>query len=152
MKGPLKNARHEKFAQGIAKGERASSAYKNAGYSATGNAAEAAASRLLKHAKVAARVRELAERRSEKVLEKTAVDAAWVLKKAVDLHDKALEDKVYAAAKGALELIGKHVDVRAFREHVEHSGLIEYRDLSDEEIAARIAAHEEERAGRSTTH
>jgi hypothetical protein len=63
-----------------------------------------------------------------------------------------LESNAYPAAKGALELIGKHVDVRAFREHVEHSGLVEYRNLSDEEIAARIAAHQASSAERPTTH
>ena len=76
-----------------------------------------------------------------------------VLNKAAELHDKALEARAFSAAKGALDLIGKHVDVQAFREQIQHSGLIEYRDLSDEEIEARIAAHEAERAAsRPSTH
>lgn len=153
MPGPLKNARHEKFAQELAKGAVQSEAYKLAGYSATGNAAEAAASRLLRDVKVQKRVDEIKEAITGKVVEKTAIDAAWVLKKAVELHDKALKKEAFPAAKGALELIGKHVDVRAFREQIEHSGMIEYRDLSDAEVEARIAAHEAAGNGdRPTAH
>lgn len=155
MSGPLKNARHERFAQELAKGEHASTAYKNAGYSATGNSAESAAARLFKTVKVAKRVAELRSRIAEKVAEKTSIDAAWVLKKAAELHDKALEEKQLSVAKGALDIIGKHVDVQAFKEHIQHSGLIEYKNLSDEEIEARIAAHEAKRgdgASTVTTH
>ncbi len=153
MSGPLKNARHERFAQELAKGEHASTAYRNAGYSAKGNAAEACASRLLTDAKVAGRLKELRARISEKVIEKTAIDAAWVLKKAVELHDKALEKEAYPAAKGALELIGKHVDVQAFKERVEHGGRIEYVDLSDDELNSRIAAMtSEQRDAGATKH
>jgi phage terminase small subunit len=152
MSGPLKNARHERFAQELAKGEHASTAYRNAGYSATGNSAEAAASRLLSDVKVRDRVLELTRQVAEKVTEKTAIDAAWVLKKAAELHAAALKAKQLAVAKGALDIIGKHVDVQAFREQVQHSGLIEYKNLSDEEIAARIAAHETARGQRPTTH
>lgn len=153
MTGPLKNARHEKFAQELAKGEHASTAYRTAGYSATGNSAESAAARLFKNVKVAARVGELRTRIAEKVTATVAIDAAWVLQKASELHDKALETKQLSVAKGALDLIGKHVDVQAFREQIQHSGLIEYKNLSDEEIDARIAAHEVARAaGQPTTH
>ncbi len=95
---------------------------------------------------------ELTKRTAEKITEKTAIDAAWVLQKASELHDKALEQRQLSVAKGALDIIGKHVDVQAFREQVQHSGLIEYKNLSDEEIEARIAAHEAERGDRPTTH
>lgn len=63
----LKNARHERFAQEIAKGAAGSSAYKTAGYTADGNAAEAAASRLLRDVKVSARIEELTGRAAAKV-------------------------------------------------------------------------------------
>jgi phage terminase small subunit len=153
MPGPLKNARHERFAQELAKGEHASTAYRNAGYSAVGNSAEVSASRLFKNAKVAARIAELRARVADKATETTGIDAAWVLQKAAELHTKALEEKQLSVAKGALDLIGKHVDVQAFREQMQLSGLIEYKNLSDEEIAARIAAHESERGQHSaTTH
>jgi hypothetical protein len=150
MPGPLKNARHEKFAVSVAHGMPANQAYVEAGFKYN----EGNAIRLKGNEKVAARIAELEQQRTERVTEKTAIDAAWVLQKAVDLHNKALEEKAFSAAKGALELIGKHVDVQAFREQMLLNGLIEYKNLSDEEIAARIAAHEAARAGRDqpTTH
>jgi phage terminase small subunit len=148
MPGPLKNARHERFAQELAKGSTADAAYTAAGFRPNrGNA-----TRLKLNESIFDRVQELKGAVVEKVVEKTAIDAAWVLQKAAELHTKALEEKALAVAKGALDLIGKHVDVQAFREQIQHSGLIEYKNLSDEEIAARIAAHETARAHVPTTH
>jgi hypothetical protein len=146
--GPLKNARHERFAQELAKGKSQLEAYVAAGYKPD----DGAACRLSGNVRVRDRVLELTKITTEKVIEKTAIDAAWVLKKAAELHDKALKAKQLSVAKGALDIIGKHVDVQAFREQIQHSGLIEYKNLSDEEIAARIAAHEAARADRPTTH
>jgi phage terminase small subunit len=148
MPGPLKNARHERFAVAMATGMPASQAYVEAGFKYN----EGNAIRLKGNEKVAARIAELEAKRTEKVISATAIDAAWVLNKAVELHSKALETNQLSVAKGTVELIGKHVDVQAFREQVEHSGLIEYKNLSDEEITARIAAHEAARGHRPTTH
>ncbi|WP_044271473.1 terminase small subunit, partial [Pseudomonas fluorescens] len=39
----------------------------------------------------------------------------------------------------ALELLGKHVDVNAFRENVSHSGNINHTNLSDDELDRQIA-------------
>lgn len=147
MPGPLKNARHERFAQELAKGKSQIEAYKLAGYEPK----ESNASRLIRNDKVRDRVLELKKLTTEKVTDKVAIDAAWVLQKASELHQLALKEKQFSVAKGALDLIGKHVDVQAFREQVQHSGLIEYKNLSDEEIAARIAAHEAARGQHSTT-
>jgi phage terminase small subunit len=147
MAGPLKNTRHEKFAQALAAGETADAAYTLAGFKPNrGNA-----TRLKLNESIFDRVQEIKGAVAEKIVEKVAIDAAWVLQKAAELHTKALEEKQLSVAKGALDIIGKHVDVQAFRENLHHSGLIEYRDLSDEEIAARIAAHENERSGRRPT-
>jgi phage terminase small subunit len=150
MSGPLKNARQERFCQELAKGKSQLDAYESAGYKPD----RGAATRLSANVSVAARVAELKSRIAEKVTEKTSIDAAWVLTKAAELHARALKEKQLSVAKGALDLIGKHVDVQAFREQVQHSGLIEYKNLSDEEIAARIAAHEAARANgdKRTTH
>lgn len=149
MPGPLKNARHERFAQELAKGKSQVDAFAAAGY----RPIAANASRLISNDNIRNRVLELTKQTAEKVTEKVAIDAAWVLKKASELHDKALEEKQLSVAKGALDIIGKHVDVQAFRENVNHSGLIEYKNLSDEEITARIAAHEAARGEqRPTTH
>lgn len=146
MPGPLKNSRHERFAQELAKGKSQSEAYIAAGYKGD----RTAACRLSTNVNIRERVLELTKRAAEK----TAIDAAWVLNRAAELHARALKEKQLSVAKGALDLIGKHVDVQAFREQVQHSGLIEYKNLSDEEIAARIAAHEAARANgdKHTTH
>jgi phage terminase small subunit len=68
MPGPLKNARHERFAQELAKGKSQSEAYKSAGYSADGNSAEVNAARLLRNAKVSARVEELKGKAAERTV------------------------------------------------------------------------------------
>jgi phage terminase small subunit len=132
MIGPLANPNHELFAQELAKGKLQHVAYLAAGYRGD----KTGAARLAKNPKVQARVSELqagAAKRAE-------IDAAWVLKNAAKLYEKAMEAKAFSAAKGALDLIGKHVEVQAFREQVQHSGRIEYSNLSDEELNARIAA------------
>lgn len=71
MAGPLNNARHERFAQELAKGSSATAAYAAAGYEPS----EQNASRLTRNDKVAARVIELKERAAEKAV-LTAADIA----------------------------------------------------------------------------
>jgi hypothetical protein len=144
MTGPLKNARHERFAQELAKSSTLGVAYVAAGYARN----DKNAARLRKNEGVAARVAELMAGAAEKA----KIDAAWVLEQAVDLHEKAKAAGAFSPAARALELVGKHIEVQAFREQMQHSGSIEYRNLSDEEIAARIAAHEATRASHPTTH
>lgn len=70
----------------------------------------------LKKPEIAEAVAERIEKRSEQ----TGIDAAWVLQKAVELHKQAMAAGAFAPAKGALELVGKHVDVQAFREQIDH--------------------------------
>jgi phage terminase small subunit len=55
----LNNSRHERFAQEVAKGQSATAAYRAAGYEATGASVGINAGRLLKNAKVRARVDEI---------------------------------------------------------------------------------------------
>lgn len=72
--------------------------------------------------------------------EKAGINAQWVLDKAVELHARCMQaEPVYeyidgekvatgeykfdsSTAARSLELIGKHVDVQAFKERVEHGG------------------------------
>lgn len=68
MHEPLKNARHEIFAQLIASGKMATPAYKKAGYVAKGHGAEAAASRLMSNVEVSSRIASL-RRKTEARLE-----------------------------------------------------------------------------------
>lgn len=65
---PLKNAKHELFAQGVAKGLSATEAYEKAGY----RPHQPSASRLLSNAMVQARVAELKEKAAEKAVITTA--------------------------------------------------------------------------------
>jgi len=88
--------------------------------------------------------------------ERTAIDADYVLRQAVKLHERCMQEvEPFTDRKGlqirdkdgnplfvfnaagaakALELVGKHVNVSAFRERVEHSGPgggpIETRDMT----------------------
>jgi phage terminase small subunit len=64
MSGPLKNARHEKFAQELAKGKSQVGAYAAAGYTED----RTAASRLSTNANVVARVAELKKRAAERII------------------------------------------------------------------------------------
>jgi len=89
--------------------------------------------------------------------ELTKIDAAWVLAKAADLANKCLgETKVMvpgkdgddieetqfhpAAARGALEIVGKHVDVKAFDNSIPLVGDPDRPlQIDDTNRAARIA-------------
>lgn len=145
MSGPLKNARHERFAQAVVAGATIADAYEAAGYKRD----EKNAARLTKNDGVAARISELQAMAAEKAV----INAAWVLEQAVDLHTKAKAAGAFSPAARALELVGKHVEVQAFREQMNLTGLVEYKNLSDAEIDARIAAHEASRAAdQPTTH
>jgi len=158
MPGPLKNARHERYAQGRAEGLSVDAAHAAAGYKPNrGNAA-----RLNANESVKARIAELQARVAEKVTERTAIDAAWLLNRlaeesTADVADlyadngslkpvkdwpliwrqglvAGLEIEMIGGGVGTiakvklsdrvkrLELIGKHVDVQAFKEKVELSG------------------------------
>ena len=83
--------------------------------------------------------------------EATKIDAEWVLRQAVELHQRCMQEirpvrnpktgkQIYdgdgnalfkfdaAAANRALELVGKHVDIGAFKERLEVSGGISLID------------------------
>ncbi len=110
-----------------------------AGYSE--KTAKQQASRLLTNVDVAAAVAKAKRERSEA----TKIDAEWVLRQAVELHQRCMQEirpvrnpktgkQIYdddgnalftfnaAAANRALELVGKHVDIGAFKDRLEVSG------------------------------
>ncbi len=122
--------------------QNAKAAYMKAYPKTKGNAAEASASRLLRHAKVVEVVVNAMKVRSEKA----GVDALWVLLQAAKQYKKADEADNIPAAIKALEVCGKHVDVQAFRDvvdvhHHDHASRIE-------RIRKKIAEENE----RPTTH
>lgn len=77
---PLPNARHEKFAQLIAAGSVGRDAYRKAGFTPKGAAAaDVGASRLLRTAKVKARVQEIQSAAAEKTADKAALSKEFVI-------------------------------------------------------------------------
>ena len=106
---PLRSARREKFAQGLARGLPATKAYIEAGYTARGHGAEVNASRLWKDIEVAARVDELQRDESERVIEKSAItknDLIAVLRP-IALAPMSLDNPGLKSAFKAIDLIAK---------------------------------------------
>lgn len=129
----LKNARHEKFAQALASGKTATEAMEAAGLSDPRNS-----TRLTKNDEIAARVEEIKSRASEKA-EWSAADRLLSLKA---IHDASANDDrrtAIAAIEEANKMQGSYAPSR--QEHTGRGGgPIEYANLSEEEIDARIAA------------
>src|SRR6476659_4082233 len=90
-------ARQEAFCRGLAKGLPASRAYVEAGYDARNNAAEANASRLLRNAKVAARLADL----QRQAAHKAAVTAESIAAELDIAFRLALDNKQAAACVAA---------------------------------------------------
>lgn len=138
MNTPLKNAKHEHFAQLVSNGETAPRAYVLAGYSEKG--ARQSAHALLTKPDVSDRVSYLRSKKEEKhakavdaVVKDAALDKAWVLGKLVKITDMGMAaepvmDKEgnpvgeyktnLAAAKGAVELIGKELGMFIDRKEI----------------------------------
>lgn len=82
----LKNAKHERFAQGISEGMSGAEAYVWAGYDSNAKAAAVSATRLLKDAKISGRIADLLKRRedieiraTERAVEKLAISKERIL-------------------------------------------------------------------------
>lgn len=130
----LKNAKHEAFAQAMANGRTAADAYVAAGF----NPSRSAASRLSTNVNIKRRIDEIKVRVSEKA-EWSAADRLLSLKV---IHDASMsEDRrtAIAAIAEANKMQGSYAPVK--REHSgPNGGPIEYANLTEEEIDARIAA------------
>lgn len=151
---PLKNERHEKFAQGIASGKAVSEAYKEAGYEPNrGNA-----SRLKAQDSIKARVEELKRAVVESVIHRTALSKEYVLEALCDTLERCRQASPVLDRKGEIvmvenaegdlvpayvfdaknvlrsaELIGKELGM--FKQEVVHSGAIgRAGDLTDAEL------------------
>lgn len=139
MNTPLKNAKHEHFAQLVSNGESATRAYVVAGYSEKG--AHASATRLLRNAEICSRVAQLrafkeAEHKQavSAVIADAALDKAWVLKRLARIVDLGmalepvrdeegnvtgeLKTANLPAANKALELIGKEAGMFIDRKEI----------------------------------
>lgn len=144
--------KQERFAQAILTHDTLSDAYRSA-YN-VGNMKSETINRKAKAESekphVAARIAELKAERCER----TSIDADYVLRQAVKLHERCMQEvkpKVHrngdqvedeegnpvyefnaAGAAKSLELVGKHVNVQAFKDRIEHSGTITHEEMLDQ--------------------
>ena len=113
---PKLTVKQKKFCLEYLKDLNATQASIRAGYSK--KTAQAIGSENLRKPLIA----EYITKHNNKRMEKISVDAAWVLDKAVKLHDTCVEAKDNSNAARSLEIVGKHVDVLAFDTTVRHTG------------------------------
>lgn len=116
MPGPLKNARHERFAQELAMGKTHGEAYAAAGYKRD----DKNAARLTKNDGVAARILELKERAAEKAVVTAADIAAQLDEDRAFARGLKQPAAAVSASMGKAKVLGLIVD----RANVEHGGLI----------------------------
>jgi phage terminase small subunit len=132
------NEKEKHFVTAFIKEPNGAKAARAAGYSP--KAAKEQASRLLTRANVKAEI----EKRRAKIAERAEIDAAYVLRQAVEAHERCMQEiRPFMNRKGvhqtdeagnllyvfnasgalkALELVGKHVNVGAFKDNGEHTG------------------------------
>lgn len=135
----LANPKHERFAQALAKGETADAAYVLAGYEENrGNA-----TRLKANESVEARVAEILERAATRT-EITVASISDRLLKIAEKCERTSEANKLGVARATLmdvaKLNGLIVDKRELAGR--NGGPIEYANLTEDEVNARIAALE----------
>lgn len=150
----LANAKHEAVAQLAAKGIDGTHAYMSVYPDCSEEAARRNASRLLTNADVKSRVRELQSKVAARVVEKTAIDAAWVLERSVELVERCMQAVPVLTAKGeptgdyqfdssganrALDRIGKHTGGFAESATAPPSQTLILNGLSEAQLDAAIA-------------
>lgn len=138
MSAPLKNAKHEHFAQLVSNGETAARAYVLAGYNEKG--ARQNASRLMANDGVRDRIDALRRQKesahaqaTQAVIAEAALDKAWVLKRLSRIVDMGMAAEPVKDAEGnpigeyranlqaankALELIGKEAGMFIDRKEI----------------------------------
>lgn len=132
------NKCQERYAQEVVlNGGDKVAAFKSSGWkweNFTSNTLSVEADKKYNHPKINLRIAELQEIKAKVAKDQFKIDAAWVLKASVDLYNKCMEAEPLkdsdgqetgyakfqpAGAGKALELIGKHVDVQAYKEKSE---------------------------------
>lgn len=131
----LSNARHERFAQEIAKGKSQAEAYANAGYEPS----EPNASRLTRNDKVQARVAELQGRTAIRA----EVTAASLIAEAEEVRQKAMEAGQFAPAIAAIKEKGVLAGVRIEKRENTNRSLT---SMTDEELEAIASGRSEDPA------
>ena len=102
----LSNARHERFAQNIAKGMSTGPAYTAAGYKATGNSAESAARRLLQNVTVRGRIAELQGKAAERTIKTIEDIVAQLDEDRARAHANGQAGAAVSATMGQAKILG----------------------------------------------
>lgn len=112
----LKSNKQQAFVVEYIKDSNAAAAARRAGYAP--EYADRQGYQLLENPRVAAEIERLKRERNGLAM----VDAEWLLRELVLQYQKATDGDRDAAALKALDLIGKHCDVGAFKDRLEISG------------------------------
>ncbi len=124
---PLKNPKHEIFAQERVRGATQGAAAVAAGYSE--RTARTAGSKIENSQMVRARIEDLraqadrkravqAKRQGEDIIDALALDQTWVLERLRQVFQVAMDKGQLAAANRALELVGKELGMFADKKHI----------------------------------
>lgn len=97
----LKNARHERFCQEVAKGNSAVDAYETAGYKRH----DSHAARLVGDGRIRSRIDELKETAAREV----EIDLTWWLREVADLYKESRDESDRTNANSAVEKLAKHL-------------------------------------------
>lgn len=153
---PLKNAKHEQFAQYVSNGDSATKSYILAGYSEKG--AEQNSSRLIRNDEVLGRIEYLRQTKAqihkeavEKAVEASGLTKEWVINQLIDnvkiakAADPVCDENGnpigeyktnLAAANKALELLGKEIGMFIERKEVGNPG--DFGKMGDDELDRAI--------------
>ena len=138
----LANARHEKFAHGMARGEPVGAAHTNAGYSPnSGNA-----SRMNRDERIITRVGELKALIEDfriRSLQNVVLTREWVIEQLVGVVIDAQEKSDFAGANKALHLLGLHLGMFVERKETGKPGEFDGLTIADKrerllDIATRL--------------
>jgi phage terminase small subunit len=135
--GPLRNAKHERFAQKLAEGKSADAAYKAAGYKAD----RAHASRLAANGRIQGRVAEL----QDAAAAETQITIESLIKEAADIQKRATKAGQHSAAIAALvakaKLAGRWME-RAEQKNTNVNYTVSDQPMTEEEwVAERVTEH-----------
>lgn len=132
----LANAKHELFAQALAKGETATAAYEHAGYSPD----RGAASRLSANVSIERRVAEILERAAVRA-EITVADISGRLLKIAEKGERSGLAPMLAVGRAALMDVAKLNGLIVEKREMfgKGGGPIEFANMTEAEIDARLA-------------
>jgi terminase small subunit-like protein len=134
---PLRNTKHERFAQGLAEGKSADEAYEVAGYKRN----RSHASRLVAKGSIRGRVREL----QDAAAAETEITIRSLIEEAADIQKRATQAGQHSAAIAALiaksKLAGRWVE-RSEQKNSNATYVVSDRPMTEEEWAAdRVTEH-----------